>query len=518
MTGYLLKAAIVGADFGRLQRSTDSGDRYLGWLYFVRGRLCKLLLLSMILLAAGCSRPSIVEKIEQEKVLHVITRNAPTVYYEDKDGPAGLEYDLAKLFAEKLGVELRLRIASNTNEVTTVIQKGYAHFGTAGFAATEENQKRFKFSPPYLHVSQQIVYRMGSVRPKNVADLTGKAIWTVSGGHHVDKLEELSKDTPNLEWVETDDMETSDLLRLVEESKIDYAIVDSNELEMYQAIYPHVRPAFDLTEPEPHAWVFPAGEDDSLLKLATEFFNEVEENGTLLQLKERYYGHLDQLNYVGAKTFIKHIEQRLPMYQAEFEGSAENHNLDWRLLAAIGYQESHWKANATSPTGVRGLMMLTRGTAKDMGIENRLDPESSIRGGAKYFANVLGRIPQQITEPDRSWFALASYNVGFGHVEDARILAQKDNKDPNKWMVVKEYLPLLSKKKWYSQTRYGYARGYEPVAYVQNIRRYYDVLTWMSQPQTNGSIVSKEAVGFETKPPVDAILESQAFDLLPPML
>lgn len=474
--------------------------------------------LLFIFAATGCSRPTIVEKIQQERVLHVITRNAPTVYYEDKDGPAGLEYDLAKLFAEKLGVELRLRVASNTTEVASVIQKGYAHFGTAGFAVTEESQKRFKFAPPYLHVSQQVVYRLGSGRPKKIADLAGKPVWAVSGGHHVATLEELGKDTPNLEWVETDDMEISDLLRLIEEEQIDYAIVDSNELEMYQAIYPHVRAAFDLTAPEPHAWVFPDTEDQSLLTLAIEFFAEVEENGTLLQLKERYYGHLDQLNYVGAKTFIKHIEQRLPTYQEAFKRSAEEYSLDWRLLAAIGYQESHWKANATSPTGVRGLMMLTRGTAKDMGIENRLDPASSIAGGAKYFSKIMNKIPDRITEPDRTWFALASYNVGYGHVEDARILAQRDSKDPDKWIVVKEYLPLLSKKKWYSQTRYGYARGYEPVAYVQNIRRYYDALTWMSQPPSDASLVSKEAAEFEESPPVDAIIESQAFDILPPML
>jgi membrane-bound lytic murein transglycosylase F len=480
--------------------------------------LTALLSIALSITLSGCSRPTIVEKIKQEKVLHVITRNAPTVYYEDKDGPAGLEYDLAKMFADKLGVELRMRVAANLTEVTTVVKKGYAHIGAAGLAATPQNAKHFRFSPPYLNVTQQIVYRMGSKRPKGVEDLIGKTIWTVSGGHHVDTLEKLSNEHQGLEWVETDDMEVSDLLGLIQDEKIDYAIVDSNELEMYQAIYPNARVAFDITSSEPHVWIFPEGKDESLTKLVAEFFQEIEENGTLLQLKERYYGHLDQLNYVGARTFIQHIENRLPKYKNAFEQAADKNEVDWRLLAAIGYQESHWRANATSPTGVRGLMMLTQGTAKDMGIKNRLDPVSSIRGGAKYFAQVHKRIPKSITEPDRTWFALASYNVGYGHVEDARILAQKDGKNPNAWMDVKEYLPLLAKKKWYSQTKYGYARGYEPVAYVQNIRRYYDVLTWMSQPENKEAIVAKKSSEIEDLTPSEVILETQAFETMPPML
>lgn len=160
-------------------------------------------------------------------------------------------------------------------------------------------------------------------------------------------------------------------------------------------------------------------------------------------------------------------------------------------MASMGYQESHWRARAVSPTGVRGLMMLTRPTAKEMGIKNRLDPEASIKGGIAYFAKIKARIPDQILEPDRTWLAMAAYNVGYGHLEDARILTEKAGKDPNKWVDVKNFLPLLQKKKYYKQTRYGYARGNEPVIYVQNIRRYYDVLTWMTQPQIDEQAIAQ---------------------------
>jgi membrane-bound lytic murein transglycosylase F len=159
-----------------------------------------------------------------------------------------------------------------------------------------------------------------------------------------------------------------------------------------------------------------------------------------------------------------------------FRKYAKKYDLDWRMLVAIGYQESLLNPDAVSPTGVRGLMMLTRKTAKEMGIKNRLDPENSIKGGAKYFDITRKSIPDEVKEPDRTWFALAAYNVGFYHLEDARIITEKRGLDPNKWLDVKTSLPLLAQRKWYKDTKYGYARGWEPVRYVENIRSYYDIL------------------------------------------
>ena len=122
--------------------------------------------------------------------------------------------------------------------------------------------------------------------------------------------------------------------------------------------------------------------------------------------------------------------------------------------------------------------MLTLPTAKEVGVTDRLDPDQSLRGGAYYLNNLKSRLPKKIVEPDRTWFALAAYNVGFGHLEDARVITQKRGGDPSSWYDVKQSLPLLTQKKWYSKTRYGYARGYEPVQYVQHIRHYQNVLEW----------------------------------------
>ncbi|WP_445775415.1 membrane-bound lytic murein transglycosylase MltF [Shewanella sp.] len=339
-----------------------------------------------------------------------------------------------------------------------------------------------------------VVYRYGNTRPRNISDLIGKRIAVVSDSYHQEELQNLSKSSPELaaqlEW-QALDVETIDLMKRIEDKEIDYAIITSSELEIHQAYYPRVKKAFEIGKTQQISWYFPSNTDHSLINAVNNFFSRIEDDGTLLDLKERYFGHLGQLNYVGARTYIKHINQRLPKYEELFKQYSEEYDLDWRLMASMGYQESHWRARAVSPTGVRGLMMLTRTTAKEMGIKNRLDPEASIKGGIAYFAKIKARIPEQILEPDKTWMAMAAYNVGYGHLEDARILTEKAGKDPNKWVDVKNFLPLLQKKKYYKQTRYGYARGNEPVIYVQNIRRYYDVLTWMTQPQIDEQAIAQ---------------------------
>jgi len=180
-------------------------------------------------------------------------------------------------------------------------------------------------------------------------------------------------------------------------------------------------------------------------------------------------------------------------------------------LAAIGYQESHWKARARSRTGVRGLMMLTRTTAKEMGVKNRLNAEQSIKGGSAYFAKLKKRF-EHINEPDRTWIALAAYNVGAGHVRDAQKITEKQGGDPERWMDLKERLPLLAQKKYYKKTQFGFARGYEPVEYVQNIRRFYDLLVWREQPEPTYSLNTNEGEsfftadsGFKTIPPLTVV-------------
>ena len=420
--------------------------------------------------------PSMLERIKQDGELVVYTRNSPSTYYEGPDAPAGLEYDMAKLFADELGVKLTMIIPETLSDILDGVEEGTAHFAAAGLTVTEERKQRFRFGPAYQEITEQLLYHADNPKPKSLSKLGGGSLEVVAGSSHEERLEYLKQVIPDLSWKSVKDLETEDLMQLVADQIIDYTIADSNEVALNKPFFLKLRVAFDVSEPQQLAWMFAKSEDDSLYNEAVKFFEKIRENGELTRMIERAYGHVDNLNYVGTIVFRRHVAQRLPGYEDMFRKYAAKYGIDWRMLVAISYQESLLNPEAVSPTGVRGLMMLTRKTSKELGIKNRLDPENSIKGGAMYFAQILDRIPAEITEPDRTWFALASYNVGFYHVEDARIITRQRGLDPNKWIDVKTSLPLLAQRKWYKDTKYGYARGWEPVRYVENIRSYYDIL------------------------------------------
>ncbi|MFK8329177.1 membrane-bound lytic murein transglycosylase MltF [Pseudomonas sp. BJa5] len=459
-----------------------------------------------LMLAACVEKPGTLERVKEDGVLRVVTRNSPATYFQDRNGETGFEYELVKRFADDLGVELKIETADNLDELFDQLGKPSGPvLAAAGLVSSEQRKSQVRFSHPYLEVTPQIIYRNGRSRPTDAKDLVGKKIMVLKGSSHAEQMAELKKKYPTLEYEESDAVEVVDLLRMVDEGQIDLTLVDSNELAMNQVYFPNVRVAFDLGDARDQRWAVAAGDDNSLLNEINEFLDKVQKNGTLQRLKDRYYGHVDVLGYVGAYTFAQHLQQRLPRYEKHFKDSAKKEQVDWRLLAAIGYQESMWQAEVTSKTGVRGLMMLTQRTAQAMGVSNRLDPVQSIRGGAKYFMHVKDELDDSIKEPDRTWFALAAYNVGSGHLDDARKLAKREGLNPNKWLDVKKMLPRLSQKQWYSKTRYGYARGGEPVHFVANIRRYYDILTWVTQPQLEGSQVADGNLHVpgvnKTKPP-----------------
>jgi membrane-bound lytic murein transglycosylase F len=442
----------------------------------------RVFLLSIAVLVAGCSRPSTLQEIRAEGALHVITRTAPSIYFEGRDGKTGYDYELARMFAEDLGVELRLRVAEDNTEILSVLDRNFAHIGMAGLSARPDFDARFLSVANGVRAHSVVVYNRDVQRPESLEDLSGKTLHLVADSNHRTQRAVQEDSDAAIHWTSHPGLDAAGVLARVESGEFSFAVITSNELDLNHVFFPQVKRAFSLNDPSDLLWLFPAEQDQTLAAAARQFMEKVEADGTLEQLAERFYGHLDRLNYVGARTFVHHVKNRLPKYDELFRAHAEAYNLDWRLLAAIGYQESHWRPNAVSPTGVRGLMMLTQNTARHIGVSNRLDVEESIRGGAKYFTIVHRKVPERIQEPDKTWFALASYNVGWGHVEDARRLTQGAGKDPDRWMDVKEFLPLLAQKECYTKTRFGYARGNEPVVYVQNIRRYYDVLAWMTEP------------------------------------
>ncbi len=442
----------------------------------------KFLPVLVCLLLAACDlRPQTqLERVQDEGVLRVLTRNSGTTYYEGPYGPTGVEYDLVSGFARYLGVKLDLRVPDTLSQILDDIRSGKADLAAAGLTATDSRREQLNFSIPYQQITPQLVYRSGTPSPQNLDDLRG-TLEVVAHSSHAERLRALQEEYPDLSFVENDSLESEQLLNLVWEQVIDYTVADSNEVAVSRRFYPELRVAFDISPPESLAWAFPPGDDHSLLDKADDYLQALRNSGQLKRILDKYYVYVSDFDYVGTRRYMHHIERRLPEFRAWFEKAGKKTGIDWRLLAAIGYQESHWNPKAVSPTGVRGLMMLTQGTMKQLGIDkSRHDPQASIEGGARYIARVKRRLPKRIKEPARTWMALAAYNVGFGHLEDARVLTQEGGDDPDKWVDVKQYLPLLSQQKWYKKTRHGYARGQEPVRYVENIRSYYDILVWVT--------------------------------------
>ncbi len=274
------------------------------------------------------------------------------------------------------------------------------------------------------------------------------------------------------------------------DGRIDFAVVESTRFVEQRKHFPGLDAAFNVGKPVDYAWRVGTVDQHLILHKAKLFIERIKKDGTLKQLIERYYAYSARISAIDSGTLLERIETMLPVLRPHFVEAERLSGLDWRLLAAIGYQESHWDPRATSPTGVRGLMMLTEDTAERMKVKDRLDARESILGGARYFTVMWDTLPPRIQEPDRTFLTLAAYNMGIGHLEDARILAQKSGLSPDAWLDVKKVMPRMSDPETYQGLKHGFARGHETLQFVDNVRNYYDILSRM-QPR-NGPIAPRE--------------------------
>src|SRR5262249_28346239 len=318
--------------------------------------------------------------------------------------------------------------------------------------------------------------------PRDLHDVEGKRLEVVKGTSAVEELQRLRKRNPRLSWTEIAENDSEGLLSRLSEGRVDYVITDSNTLDVGRHLYPNIGRGFALGDQEALAWAFPKNADPELFHRAQDFFMRITYDGRLRQLLDRYYGHVNRLDNLDVANFLERRESILPRYRASFKKAQEITGIDWRMLAALGFQESHWEPLATSPTGVRGLMMLTSETADRMQLSDRLDARQSILAGAEYLQEIMDSLPPRVSDPDRTWFALAAYNIGLGHLEDARILTQRRGGNPDLWVDVKKSLPLLSRYEYYGTLKHGFCRGGEALVLTENIRNYFDILARTEQP------------------------------------
>lgn len=432
--------------------------------------------LSLAWLLAGCG-PSPIAPPEQTGTLVVATRASPATYYIDHAGsPAGFEHDLVTRFAEANGWKVRFEVVATLDEIFKRVDEGTVHLAAAGLSATQARALRFSLGPAYAEVTEQVICHSGKDVPDKPKDLTGRRIEVVANSSHIDALWWVKLRHPSLRWSEIEAAGEEDLLERVQSGLSDCTVADSTVYTIARHFYPDIEVALELGKPRKIVWAMPKQTEQAFMEKLDDFFGAVKKSGELKRMQERYFGHIERLLEADVRGVLERRTSLLSKYKTLFYRAEIATGLDWRFLAALAYQESQWNPNATSPTGVRGMMMLTGETADRLGVRNRLDPLESILAGARYVVMLKEALPARIAEPDRTWLALAAYNLGAAHLEDARRLAQNLGKSPDAWRDVKDILPLLAQPAYQDQLRFGYARGGEARTLVENVRIYYDIL------------------------------------------
>ena len=427
------------------------------------------------LLLAGCSdntstsQPTTtdIKPPSETGVLKVATRNGSTTYYVDRhENPVGPEHALISAYAESRGWQVEWTMLDSTSDVLAALESGNTHLAAAGLTHLASRDERFVRGPAHTEITEQLVcHRDARPMPRKPEDIPGTDIVVTAGSSYVETLNKLNEQHPGIAFEEDADRTTEVILSDVAERDVGCTVADSNIVQVMRR----------LTQGRNLGWYMPKASED-LASDAHEWMNSVEGDEAIGLMENRYYAYIGDFDFVDLRALNRRIEDRLPDFIDQFREAEAKTGMPADLLAALAYQESHWDPAAKSPTGVRGIMMLTRRTAESLGVTNRLDPDAAIDGGARYLADRHRRLPETIPEPDRTFLALASYNIGRGHLLDARELARNLNKNPDSWQDMTEVLPLKADKRYYPSTRYGYARGYEPVHYVQRIRNYRDVI------------------------------------------
>ncbi len=424
------------------------------------------------------------EQYESERLQQILDsgeinvgfRLGPLIYYERDNVAGGLDYYILQAFADSLGLVLNLSVIDEIPDMLSQVQSGNIDIAAANLTVTSERSEEVSFSLPYMDVSP-ILIQHSSRRPKGSLDeILGSSLVAIQGSSHSELLRSLQAQHPELTWTEEAGTLMFELMGRVQDQSLDYAIVDSSIFELERPYFPRVEKAMELNQPSPLAFALQKSADNSFTSSLNSFLAEYKSSGNLDSLVDEMYSNNENFDVASSLVLRERIQSRLPEYETLFRNVGEQFDIDWVMLAAVSYQESHWSASARSYTGVRGLMMLTLPTASQYGVTNRLDAEQSLVAGTKYLISLKSRLPERIGEPDRTQMALAAYNMGMGHLEDARILTQRAGKNPDYWSQVREQLPLLQQSVHYRTVTYGYARGLEADSYVENIFHFYNIL------------------------------------------
>lgn len=431
-----------------------------------------------LVLLAGCSLYERVPPLAESSSLVVAVRVSPVTYVPDSDDRLiPFEHDLLLRLSEHLDKPLEIILLRSANEVIEHVAAGRAHLGAA-WLAPPSNDRRVVSTTAFHADALMLIQQDPSVVIDNVEELSGKTVHVPIGSIAANTLDALRKKRiPSLTVIERPDGSGIGMLRSVAEHEIELSAAPGELASIAQNYFPEMLISAPLTEKRDVVWLVANQPDNDVLKPVNEFLSGIKKDGTLTRIKDAHFSFRRRLNQDDTTQFIERINAVLPNFHGLFKQAQNRTNIDWRLLASLSYQESQWNPTATSPTGVRGMMMLTEETADRLRVSNRLDARESILAGADYLAMLRDELPDKIQEPDRTWMALAAYNLGMGHLRGGRALAPSFQLNPDTWFDMKKMLPKLARPEVYERLKSGRARGGEAVILVENVRAFYDILS-----------------------------------------
>jgi membrane-bound lytic murein transglycosylase MltF len=387
------------------------------------------------------------ESLKSKNDISVNFQNLPEMILPSRESSTGYQYELIKKYIETIGQKNLI-----TENITYDINVYYTTSVCAKCVVINEEDLL-------------IIY--------NVSGNEGKDVEVIQPFQKIN-LEYDSLDTFEINYSNNS---IDELIYNIDNNLVTNSIITRSTYLFYKKYFPNLRIKTNLGKVI-LVWDVP-GDDGSILADIDSFFQKEDTKEFISGLKDKYYSKnsISSYIFIGSRLFISDMITKLPKYESLFKKASEDNDLDWKLLASISYQESKWNNDAVSPTGVKGLMMLTQNTAKMLNV-NRLKPNESIVGAARYFSDLLKKY-SAYNEITRTNLALASYNAGPNHINDILLLAKNNDDNIENWNVLKSYLYKLNQKEYYKEMKYGYARGWEAVQYIENVKQYYDIITFL---------------------------------------
>jgi len=419
--------------------------------------------------------------------IRVLTRNNAVTYFLHKGNAYGFDTDLIKRFARTQGLRVEIVIPKNAADLMALLHEGKGDVIAADFSVTPERKALVDFSLPYLYVNEMLVKHKDDAL-KAPEGLKGKTIHVRAASSYRSTLEKLQERYGFTISFVDESLETEIILRKIEEGEFQYTLADDNILKVEQSYGRAVEAAFAMTHAPKGALdllnkkrkgareiAFAMRQNSPELKRALDRFVRNTYRGVEYNILKRRYFDTRRVQR-SDKIAVKEGDKTLSPFDDIIKKYATQYGLDWRLLAALAYQESRFKPNAKSWVGALGLFQVMPSTGAEMGFHRLRDVEQSTHAGVRYLAKLIGEFDESLDYRQRVRFALASYNAGRGHVDDARILAKAQGLDPDRWFQnVEKAMLLLQTPEHASRARHGYCRGVEPVRYVSEIQSRYDV-------------------------------------------